>query len=178
MKSTKQITIERAQWLALHVVPHEPALRAWLKRKGGLHCDVDDVVQETYAILATKASVDAILDPKTYTFQVAHSVILQQLRHARVVPITAVADIGTLEAVMDQPSPEDTVLARFRAGACAARHRGPAAQDARRLRHAPGGGVVAAGDRPAHEPVAAHHPEAGGAGHQAAAGPIGPGRGR
>ncbi|MDE1146417.1 MAG: RNA polymerase sigma factor [Azospirillaceae bacterium] len=113
MTSTKQITIERAHWLALHVVPHEPALRAWLKRKAGLHCDVDDVVQETYAILATKASIDGILDPKTYTFQVAYSVILQQLRHSRVVPITAVADIGMLEAAVDQPSPEDTVLARF-----------------------------------------------------------------
>ncbi|WP_044560562.1 RNA polymerase sigma factor [Azospirillum sp. B4] len=83
------------------------------QRKASLHFDVDDVVQETYAILATKASVDAINDPKTYAFQVAYSVILQQLRRSRVVPITAVADIGTLETVMDEPSPEDTVLARF-----------------------------------------------------------------
>lgn len=112
LKSAKRITDERARWLAVNVVPHEPALRSWLKRKASLQFDIDDVVQETYAILATKATVDTINDPKTYAFQVAYSVILQQLRHSRVVPITAVADIGTLEAVMDQPSPEDTVLAR------------------------------------------------------------------
>ncbi|TWB33653.1 RNA polymerase sigma-70 factor (ECF subfamily) [Nitrospirillum viridazoti] len=113
LKSAKRITDERARWLAVNVVPHEPALRSWLKRKASLQFDIDDVVQETYAILATKATVDTINDPKTYAFQVAYSVILQQLRHSRVVPITAVADIGTLETVMDEPSPEDTVLARF-----------------------------------------------------------------
>ncbi|ESQ85149.1 hypothetical protein AEAC466_05410 [Asticcacaulis sp. AC466] len=101
----------RALWLARHVVPHEPALRSWLRGKS-LGVDIDDIVQETYAILAAKDSVDAVRNPKTYSFQVAYSVVLQQLRQSRVVPITAVADVGMLEAAHDDPSPEDTVLAR------------------------------------------------------------------
>jgi RNA polymerase sigma factor (sigma-70 family) len=44
--------------------------------------------------------------------QVAYSVILQQFRHSRVVPIAAVADIAALEAAADEPSPEDAAIAR------------------------------------------------------------------
>jgi len=103
---------DRAHWLARHVLPHEPALRAWLRQKASLGFDLDDVVQETYAILAAKASIEAIRNPRTYAFQTAWSVILQQLRRAHIVPINAVADIEALEAATDAPSPEDTVLAR------------------------------------------------------------------
>lgn len=111
-KQVKPISTERARWLAAHVVPHEAALRAWLRGKTGLAFDIDDIVQETYAILAAKASIEGIANPKTYAFQVAYSVILQQLRQSRVVPIAMVADIGALEAEIDDPSPEQTMLAR------------------------------------------------------------------
>jgi RNA polymerase sigma-70 factor (ECF subfamily) len=99
-------------WLAAHVLPHEAALRAWLKGKSGLRFDIDDIIQETYAILAAKANIDAINNPKTYAFQVAYSVILQQLRHSRVVPITAVADITLLDSETFDPSPEQAAVAR------------------------------------------------------------------
>jgi len=111
-KQMKPISNERARWLAAHIVPHEAALRAWLRGKSSLGFDIDDIVQETYAILAAKASIEAIANPKTYAFQVAYSVILQQLRQSRVVPIAAMADIGALEAVIDDPSPEQALLAR------------------------------------------------------------------
>ncbi len=103
---------DRAHWLARHVLPHEPALRAWLRQKASLGFDIDDVVQETYAILVAKASIEAIRNPKTYAFQTAYSVILQQLRRAHIVPINAVADIEALEAAGDEPSPEAAVMAR------------------------------------------------------------------
>jgi RNA polymerase sigma-70 factor (ECF subfamily) len=106
------VSDDRAHWLARHVLPHESALRAWLRRKSPFGFDIDDIVQETYAVLAAKASVDAIRNPRAYTFQVAYSVVLRQLRESRVVPITAVIDIGTLDAALDEPSPEDAVLAR------------------------------------------------------------------
>lgn len=112
MVSAMPISEERARWLATHILPHEAALRGWLRGKTPLGFDVDDIVQETYAILATKASVEGIAHPKTYAFQVAYSVILQQLRQSRVVPIAAVADFSAIEAEIDEPSPEQTLLAR------------------------------------------------------------------
>ena len=112
LQPIQPISDERARWLAAHIIPHEAALRAWLRGKASPGSDVDDIVQETYAILAAKRTVDAINNPKTYAFQVAYSVILQQLRHSRVVPIAAVADIGALEAAVDEPSLEDAAIAR------------------------------------------------------------------
>jgi len=84
---------ERAGWLADQILPHEPALRAWLRPRVRPALEVDDVVQETYAILAGLEAVDRIRDPRAYLFAVARSVVLQALRRSRVVPIELVAEI-------------------------------------------------------------------------------------
>lgn len=110
-QQSKAITPERARWLATHIIPHEPRLRVWLRRRASPGFDIDDIIQETYAILAAKQAIEAIHNPRNYFYQVAYSVILRQLRHSRVVPIAAVADISTLDAVDDDPSPEDAVIA-------------------------------------------------------------------
>ena len=103
----------RSRWLAMHVLPHEPAVRAWLSRTTQApDADIDDIVQETYAILAKLDSVDAIRDPRTYTFQVARSVFLQGLRRSKIVAIDAIADIAALEIVDDAPSPEQHVMGK------------------------------------------------------------------
>ena len=95
----------RAEWLARCVLPHEPALRAWLRRRENV-MEVDDVVQETYAVLAGLPSVDQVHNPKAYMFQVAHNVVLQRLRRARVVRIDAVEEIDRLSIKHPGPSPE------------------------------------------------------------------------
>lgn len=101
----------RAQWLAANVLPHERALRAWLAdRTGG--AEVDDVVQETYAILAGLPTVTQIHNPRAYAFQVAQTVILQRLRRAAIVRIDAVEEIEALRISNDEPSPEQLVSDR------------------------------------------------------------------
>ena len=100
------VSTERAHWLANHVLPYEPALRAWLRHKGTLPFDVDDLVQEAYAVLAALPSVEHIRNPKSYLFQTAHSLALQQFRRARLVSIRAVADVDRLEAALEVPSTE------------------------------------------------------------------------
>jgi RNA polymerase sigma-70 factor (ECF subfamily) len=89
---------ERALWLSRFVLPHEPALRAWLRRNRIAGLDIDDVVQETYAKLAALESVAEVRDPRTYTFQTAHSVVLTYIRRARIVPIRAAVDMDELDA--------------------------------------------------------------------------------
>jgi RNA polymerase sigma-70 factor (ECF subfamily) len=97
----------RSRWLAAHVLPYEPALRAWLRRTTQISdTDIDDIVQETYAILARLESVDAIRDPRTYAAQVAKSVFLQGLRRSKIIPIGSIADLAALGDVDDAPSPE------------------------------------------------------------------------
>lgn len=96
----------RALWLAEHVLPCEAGLRGWLQRRMPQPQDVDDVIQETYAILAGLADVSHIRQPRAYVYQVAQSVVLQQLRRAQVVPIEAVAEIDRLVVGEEGAGPE------------------------------------------------------------------------
>jgi RNA polymerase sigma factor (sigma-70 family) len=100
------ISRERVSWLARNVLPHEPALRAWLGRRRVRGLDIDDIVQETYAALAELESVAHIQNPLTYTFAIAQSVVLQYVRHRRVVSIASVAELERLKFGADEISPE------------------------------------------------------------------------
>jgi RNA polymerase sigma factor (sigma-70 family) len=103
---------DRAMWLAREVLPHEQALRGWLRHKRIVECDIDDVVQETYAILAGRESIQEIRNAKTYAFQVARSVILMNLRRSRIVSFRQIGDVDLLGAISDVPSPECQVADR------------------------------------------------------------------
>lgn len=105
-------TDARAHWLAVNVLPHEPALRTWLAGKQVHGLDVDDIVQETYARLSMLADVDQIRDPRSYTFRTAYSIIVSHVRHSRVVPMHSFAQFEMDTFVQDQPDPEDIAIAR------------------------------------------------------------------
>src|SRR3546814_3901690 len=51
---------ERTRWFFRSILPHEPALRAWLGRCMVPGIDPDDIIQESYAILAGLDRVDSI----------------------------------------------------------------------------------------------------------------------
>lgn len=103
-------TRQRMQWFAEHVLPHEPALRAWLSShlygRLGESLEADDVVQETWATLTAMDDVGGIRNPRAYLFTVARSIVLQHVRRARIVSIEAVADIEQMELPDDRNSPE------------------------------------------------------------------------
>lgn len=103
---------ERSSWLARHILPHEPALRVWLFRRRVNGLETDDIVQETYAVLAALPAVEHIASPRAYAFQTANSIILRHLRRARIVRIDAIGDVESLDAALDEPSPEQQASAR------------------------------------------------------------------
>jgi RNA polymerase sigma factor (sigma-70 family) len=76
--------IDRARWLAIHVMPWEIESRGWLRRVAPPGLEVDDVIQEAYAILSSLADVSRIVNPKAYFYQVIKSVISEYLRRATV----------------------------------------------------------------------------------------------
>ncbi|WP_309645768.1 RNA polymerase sigma factor [Phenylobacterium sp.] len=103
---------ERAAWLGRNVIPHEPALRNWLRRRPVEGLDVDDIVQEVYARLVALPSVDHVENPKTYAFQVASSVMINHIRRRKVVAIDSVASFEHLDFADDAASPEQVVANR------------------------------------------------------------------
>jgi RNA polymerase sigma-70 factor (ECF subfamily) len=107
------VSRERAAWLGCHIFPHEAALRQWLSRRpGAIGMDVEDVVQESYAIMAGLDSVEHIQRPRNYFFEVAKSVVLQSLRRSRVVTIDAQTNVEVLAIPEDAPTPERIVADR------------------------------------------------------------------
>lgn len=103
---------ERALWLGRHVLPHEPQLRAWLRRRRLEGLDVDDVIQETYSRLMSADSVAHIQDAKSYAFQVAGSVVIDYLRRMKVISIRSVPELDQLETASQDPSPERQAIDR------------------------------------------------------------------
>lgn len=104
--SVAAVSRERALWLAQHVLPHEHDLRLWLRRHVGNVADIDDVIQESFAILVGLEGVAHIQNSRNYLFTVAKSVVLQGLRRARVVPIETFGEIERLGSLVDEESPE------------------------------------------------------------------------
>jgi len=100
---------DRTRWFLQCVLPHEPALRAWLASKRRLGVDVDDVIQETYTALAAKKTVEDIEHPRAYIFRIAHMLVVRHVRRARIVSIQVNED---LEWTGDAPSPEQTLIDR------------------------------------------------------------------
>jgi RNA polymerase sigma-70 factor (ECF subfamily) len=107
-----RVSDERALWLARHVLPAEPALRSWLRRRRLSEFEIDDLIQETYAKFVSMESVEAIRDPKSYAFQIARSIFASNVRRSKIVPIWAGTDLGELSIASNEGTPEDVIEAR------------------------------------------------------------------
>jgi RNA polymerase sigma-70 factor (ECF subfamily) len=99
-------------WVALHILPHEAYVRAWLMRAMRRSSDVDDVIQETYCQLAELDTIGHIRNGRAYFLAAARSILLQRLRRERVVRIETVTDMETLRVMDEDPSPEQVIGAR------------------------------------------------------------------
>lgn len=100
---------QRAAWLVQHVLPHERVLRGWLINHFRDHAEVDDVVQECYALMMSMEDVSHIKNVRNYLVVAARSVVLQRLRRAKVVHIESVGEMGRLNIASELPSPESHV---------------------------------------------------------------------
>lgn len=107
------VSNERALWLARHILPHEPWLRAFIARmRLPEDIDVDDVVQEAYGKLVSLESVEDIRNPRNYLYSVARMTVLMHIRRSKIISIRAVDDLETNTVPANDPSPEQQVSDR------------------------------------------------------------------
>jgi len=102
----------RTHWFLRNVLPHESDLRRWLVKNPVLGIDPDDIIQEAYTILAELPSVEGIHHPRAYLFQVARSLIVRHIRRARIVSITAIDNLESLDRADDSATPEQLAIDR------------------------------------------------------------------
>jgi len=103
----------RVHWIATHILPHEPEVRGWLRRHVrtlGVH-DIDDLLQEAYARLWT-GEYGHITSGRSYLFAVIRNLLLEQARHARIVPMERLGEIDLLHIPSEEPGPDRRAGAR------------------------------------------------------------------
>ncbi len=103
----------RYHWFSAYVLPFEPELRGWLrKRLGALSGnDADDLVQEAFARIWA-ADCLAIRNGRAYLYTTVRHLLAEYARRRRIVPIELLGEIDSLNIISDAPGPERQVGAR------------------------------------------------------------------
>jgi DNA-directed RNA polymerase specialized sigma24 family protein len=97
-------------WVGSHVLPHEAAVRAWLRRWTSRYQDIDDIIQEAYCRLAAMNDVTHVSNGRAYMFQTTRNIVLEQVRRSKIVRIDNVTDMSSL-SIVDEAPPLDRVVA-------------------------------------------------------------------
>lgn len=91
-------------WFDAEVLPHEPALRAWLHARFPSLRDVDDLVQETYVRILRVRDRAAIDSPRAFLFTTARNLALDHTRRSQTVVMESIAEPEQLFVKDGKPS--------------------------------------------------------------------------
>jgi RNA polymerase sigma factor (sigma-70 family) len=97
---------ERGRWLARNVLPHEPLIRARLRHIRVHDLEIDDIIQEMYARILSTPSLEAIRFPRQYAIRAAKSVVIDHMRHSRVVSIVSSGSLEQLDVATQEVNTE------------------------------------------------------------------------
>jgi RNA polymerase sigma-70 factor (ECF subfamily) len=92
-------------WVGNSLFPHEGAVRAWLYRVIADRSEVDDIIQEVYCRLWSAENLASITDPRAYFFRTARNIVIDEVRRAKIVRFTALAEVeeGALDTLAFSP---------------------------------------------------------------------------
>lgn len=104
--------IDESKWFAEEVLPHEPALRGWLRTHFATLPDPEDIAQEAVARLIRARAGGTVVCPRAFLFQTARNLALNALRHRRHTHPQALMEIDA-SGVSDSATgvPESVALA-------------------------------------------------------------------
>jgi RNA polymerase sigma factor (sigma-70 family) len=102
------------RWFETEVLPHEPALRAWLRSRFPSLPDIDDVVQETHARILRLRRQDPLRPHavKPLLFTTARNLALDVLRRRQIVPMEALPADDTFAFADESQGIGETVSRR------------------------------------------------------------------
>jgi RNA polymerase sigma factor (sigma-70 family) len=100
------------RWFTEQVLPHEPALRSWLRGLFPSLPDLDDLVQETYVRVLRAHSGAHIESTKAFLFTTARNLALDECRHRNVISFEPIAEFEVLHVLDEKPGISETVSHR------------------------------------------------------------------
>ena len=93
---------EEARWFAQHLQPHEPMLRAWLRSRFPVGCEMDDLLQDArIRVLQARQQGRVMQSPKAFFFATARNLALDHLRHQKVARMESLVESDAL-SVLDE----------------------------------------------------------------------------
>jgi RNA polymerase sigma-70 factor (ECF subfamily) len=101
LNSSPAANADQTRWFTEEVHPHEPALRAYLRKKFPSMSDVDDVVQDSYVQLWKGWRSGHITSVKGYLFATARNTALKVFRRRRIISDTPVSQLPAWR-ILDQ----------------------------------------------------------------------------
>jgi RNA polymerase sigma factor (sigma-70 family) len=96
-------------WFTRELLPHEPALRAYLRSRFPSLSDQADIVQESYARLLRAHATQEIRCPRALLFTTARNLALDFLRHQQVLPMQPVTDSVGQSVVIEDAGAHDLI---------------------------------------------------------------------
>ncbi len=91
--------LDQARWFSEEVQPHEPDLRAYLRRQFPQLNDVDDMVQESYVRVWRAKEASRVDCARAYLFTVARNLARAMLRRPRIFDSNSLTDPAVLSIV-------------------------------------------------------------------------------
>jgi len=131
---------ELRAWFLREVLPLEAALTNYLAHHAHGRAGVADLLQDVYVRVFEAASKQIPESAKSFVFTTARNLLVDKVRHEKVVPIEAVENLEALIIAADEPGVEAHVAAReeLRHLQAALEHIAPRAREAFVLHHAYG----------------------------------------
>jgi len=102
---------EQARWFAEELQPHEPSLRAYLRRSMQA-TDVDDLVQESFMRVLREHERGEVRSAKSFLFTVARNALRDLLRARGVARAESITENEALPVLEEGPSVVDLVSRR------------------------------------------------------------------
>jgi len=100
------------RWFAREILPLEPMLNRFLRRKWRDEAEISDLRQEAYIRVYDAARRNRPLLAKPFLFLTVRNLMIDKLRQKSIVSIETMADFGWSNVSDDKPSPEQNTAAR------------------------------------------------------------------
>ncbi len=100
---------EQSRWFAAQILPHEPMLRAWLRRLFPTEGEIDDIVQDAYIRILWAHAAGEMASPKAFLFATARNLARDRFRHRHVARAESLVENEALAVLEDVNGVPETV---------------------------------------------------------------------
>lgn len=127
-------------WFIREVLPLEAALTQYLRHNWREPSNVADLLHDVYVRVFDAAQKELPKSTASFVFTIARNLLVDRVRHQKVVPFEAVENLDALNVAADAPAPDDQIMARdeLRKIQAALEHLHPRAREAFLMHHVEG----------------------------------------